>query len=287
MYISAQASRLNCSTTDSSLYPFSTFIINLTLALLMIHLKTWMGQGKKASPESAVDDEPEVDVRLFNDIYFSRAASLPTGAVSGVWAPFPRLPAELRRLIWLLFLRRHRMIDVTLGLQPGTAEREAGTPYPGDLPEGAGRRYYTARNHLGNVVSSRGYTVAIEGDRFAAWLSPLLWVNSEAREIALGFYRVHLPAPRRHPGRLLYLNPEYDVLYVRPCGKSGFLPAPDMPEHRREARLPGVLVDFLCDIRAYDPKDQGCAWFLLSSPPIQTFIAARAYPAVTGSPTLR
>ncbi|KAK4033117.1 hypothetical protein C8A01DRAFT_19911 [Parachaetomium inaequale] len=219
-------------------------------------MRTWLRQGRRPRSEPAIDDE--VDVRLFNNVYSSRAAPLPTGAVSDVWAPFCRLPAELRRLVWLLFLRRHRMIDVTLGLEPATVEREKGTPYPGDLSEGAKPRYYTHRNHLGNVVSSRGYTVAIEGDRFAAWLSPLLWVNSEARETALDFYRVRLPAPRRHPGRLLYLNPEYDVLYVRPCSKSEFLPAPDIPQHR-DPRPLAVLVDFICDIRAYDPKDQGIA----------------------------
>ena len=190
-----------------------------------------------------------MDVKLFNDLYFSRAAAAP-GPADLTWAPFPRLPPELRLHIWLLFLRRNRMIEV--GIRPDADE--VGGVYPGDV-EGK-PPFYSARNRLGNRVSGRGYTLVLKGDQgFAAALNPLLWVSSEARQAALGFYRVHLPFPGRHGEQLLYFNPDYDVLYAWPAyvyrtytATTPFLPIPNGAT---------LLVDLLCDMRAYDPKDQG------------------------------
>jgi hypothetical protein len=186
-----------------------------------------------------------MDVKLYNDVHFSRAAAPP---VDQGWAPFPRLPAELRLHIWLLFLRRRRMIEV--GVRP--AKDEEGGAYPGDDAEGQSR-FYARLNHLGNRVSGRGYTLVLKGGQgFATALNPLLGVSSEARQVALGFYRVHLPFPGRHGEQLLYFNPEYDVLSAWPAcvyRTEGFVPMPNAAT---------VLVDLLCDMRAYDPKDQGC-----------------------------
>jgi hypothetical protein len=102
--------------------------------------------------------------------------------------------------------------------------------------------WYTARNHLGRIVSGRGYTIEIGNLKggYSASLSPPLWVNREARQATLHFYRVHLPFPGLGADRVLYLNPEYDVLYLDGEKTYGIL-----------------LPDFLHDVRAYDPKDQG------------------------------
>jgi len=177
----------------------------------------------------------EVNYGLYNDLHFGRTTRLPLGHV---WAPFPRLPTELRLCIWRLFLCRHRMIEV--GIWPNADQN--GTHDPDNLPDPgeAEPRPYTARNLLGNLVSGPSYALVLRRQRFATTLNPLLWVSSEARQAALGCYRVHLPCPGLRGERLLYLNPEYDVVYVCP-ERSG---AP-------------LLVDFLCDVRAYDPKDRG------------------------------
>jgi hypothetical protein len=209
------------------------------------------------SDETIQDSE---DVRLFNDMYFSRVVPRP---IYDTWAPFPRLPPELRLHIWLLFLRRYRMLEI--GIAPARDEEAAS--YPGDLSDGVKGRYYIHRNPLGKLVSSRGYALVIEGQGFAQSLNPLLSVNREARHAALVFYRVHLPFPHQDGERQLYLNPEYDVLYVFPHHdhQSPSTTAVNLTLPWAASRL----VDFLCDIRAYDPKDRGCVtplpYLLLSS----------------------
>jgi hypothetical protein len=202
-----------------------------------------------------VIDNIDVDVRLFNDEHFRRA---PPPPLFDVFLPFPRLPAELRLDIWLLLLRRHRMIEV--GLYP--AEDEDATMYPGVHSDGAVKpRYYADRNSLGNIISSRGYTLQIECQGFATSLNPLLWVNSESRDITLNFYRVHMPFDKQQR-TMLYLNPEYDVLCVRP----EYIPRPYSVSAFDEPCHATMLADFLCDIRAYDPRGQGCV-FTFSFPP--------------------
>jgi hypothetical protein len=102
---------------------------------------------------------------------------------------------------------------------------------------------YTRRNHLGKIVSGRGYLLAIRGRGYAATLSPLLRVDSETRQLTLDFYRVHLPLRQGYDReRLLYLNPMYDTLLIEPDDMSV-----------------GVLFDFLQDIKAHDPRNQGYA----------------------------
>ncbi|KAK3940184.1 hypothetical protein QBC46DRAFT_459121 [Diplogelasinospora grovesii] len=200
--------------------------------------------------------------RLFNDVYFSRAAP----PACDTWAPCPRLPVELRLQIWLLLLRRHRMIEVVVCAD---ADDEGDTTYPGDAPDGSQPWYYTDRNHLGRIVSGRGYTLALDmaGRGYAASLNPLLWVNSEARQAALKFYRVHLPFPRQDGEQVLYLNPEHDVLYVRPAFGSR-----SAGDYRPRPRTATVLADFLHDVRAYDPKDQGVAHLALQTEYLRDFV---------------
>ena len=197
-------------------------------------------------------DATSQPLRLFNDVYFSRAATPPS---YDTWAPFSRLPAELRLHIWLLFLGRYRMIN--LGIH--VAEDENATAYPGDTADGVRSQYYINRNHLDKIVSGRGYTLVIRGRGYAASLNPLLWVNNEARQATLSFYRVHLPFPRQDGEQVLYLNPEYDVFCVRPEFRPKTLPP--SPEPRPQPPPRTLLADFLHDVKAYDPKNQGYVTF--------------------------
>lgn len=195
--------------------------------------------------------DPNTDIpptpRLFNDVYFGR----PHPALFETWSPFSRLPGDIRLQIWLTVLRRHRMLEITI--DPAYDEEDENT-YPG----GAGSRYYTERNHLGNIVSGRGYTLKIAGRGYAATFNPILWVNRESRDAALRYYyRVHLPFPHQHAGQILYLNPEHDVLHLSP--ESAWRQPPEhLPEW--ESWPLTILADFLHDVKAFDPKDQGYAF---------------------------
>ncbi|KAL2155732.1 hypothetical protein VTH82DRAFT_474 [Thermothelomyces myriococcoides] len=113
---------------------------------------------------------------------------------------------------------------------------------------------------MGKIVSGRGYTLSIKGrGSYAASLSPLLWVNREARHAALCFYHIRLPLPSPRGERVLYLNSEYDVLCVQPqYPYRAYV-------NRTPLRLATVLIDVLHDIRAYDYKDQGIAHLALTS----------------------
>lgn len=184
--------------------------------------------------------ETEAPARIYNDVHFRPRNQV----ICDSWALFPQLLPELRLHIWQVFLQQHRMIE--LGIRADGDEN------------GPQSHYYTDRNHLGNIVSGRNYSLTISGRGYTASLSPLLRVSSEARQAALDFYRVQLPFPLRDGERVLYLNPEYDVLYVRPEFRSPNMPPTDVQPKPRAA---SVLVDFLHDARAYDPKDKGFVLF--------------------------
>ncbi|KAJ9150099.1 hypothetical protein NKR19_g5403 [Coniochaeta hoffmannii] len=104
---------------------------------------------------------------------------------------------------------------------------------------------YIKTNTSGKLVSRLSYSInpgvgpPLESRRFP---SPLLAVNAEARQAALEFYHIRLPASvsDKHDGldATFYLNPDWD--YVR------FLP-----------QKPTDLLDFLWDTRACDLKGNG------------------------------
>ncbi|KAK4232799.1 hypothetical protein C8A03DRAFT_39567 [Achaetomium macrosporum] len=188
--------------------------------------------------------------RLFNDVHLGRWE--PPVPRSTTWTPFSRLPAELRLHVWLACLRRHRMIEIDIC----PAAEEDATTYPGD---GSQSRYYTDRNGLGNVVSGRSYVLSWSGRRrrgHAGSYSPLLWVNHESRRATLEFYRVHLPFFGLQREGVLYLNPAYDVVSIRSrWDESRTTPHPNPLT---------LLADFLHDVKAYDPKEQGVAHLVLN-----------------------
>ncbi|TGJ81610.1 hypothetical protein E0Z10_g7152 [Xylaria hypoxylon] len=145
---------------------------------------------------------------------------------------FPLLPAELRLDIWQFSLKRWRLIDIELA--PKDDEQDLGQD---EEPQ------HKRRNKLGNFISGAPYQVTANGPQL---LSKLLRVNSEARQAALNFYRVHIPCrlvvgEKEENGGILPLNPEFDILSIHPVFRDrdrGF-------------------VHFLYDMRAYDIQNIG------------------------------
>lgn len=207
--------------------------------------------------DPAMENNPSPTPLLFNDVYFNSWVK-PLAPSPPVWAPFPRLPFELRLRIWYLALQQHRMIELDLCHTAGedhvpnyAGGCDYGSHYTDDQDyvlsfaddsDGTG---YADRNHLGRIVSSRtpSYTCRLRGrGSYAASLSVLLRVSREARAAALSFYHIHLPLST---GEVLYLSSECDVVYVR-FRKIYYIKP-----------LNAMLVDLLHDARAYDYKDHG------------------------------
>jgi len=144
---------------------------------------------------------------------------------------FPALTTELRLRIWQSSIEQHRLLEVEVDRRWST----------GDAPT------YSTTNAHDKLVRGRNYTATVQGCHLH---SKLLRVNSESRQVALSFYRVHIPCyfrtgkfkdgTERTIKSTLYFNPEYDFM---------FLNAKHPPEH--------TFVDFLHDLREYDPKHIG------------------------------
>lgn len=147
-----------------------------------------------------------------------------------VFHPFPSLPKELRLQIWEDVVPQERMIRISL--QPHNGRRY-------ELAAAAPR--YLQRNHLHKPISGGRYRAVVRGRQLN---SKFLRVNSEARSVALGFYRIHIPVyltgSTYTERSVLYLNPEHDLLHIW-----------------ADAPVKDTLIDFLWDLKAYDPKGVG------------------------------
>ncbi|KAJ4397473.1 hypothetical protein N0V93_001702 [Gnomoniopsis smithogilvyi] len=143
---------------------------------------------------------------------------------------FPTLPKELRLQIWETAVPRERLIHISLKLHQGR-RYELATAEP----------RYLERNALRKPISGERYRAVAEGQQLN---SKFLRVNSEARCVALAFYRVHIPVylsgPKLTERTTLFFNPENDFLHIK-----------------AEAPIRETLIDFLWDLKAYDPKDIG------------------------------
>lgn len=117
------------------------------------------------------------------------------------------------------------------------------------LKSHGGRRYelaaaeprYLQRNSLRKPISGERYRAVVDGTQLN---SKFLCVNSEARSVALDFYRVHLPVYLTGPDyterTTLYFNPEHDFLHIV-----------------ADAPVKETFIDFLWDLKQYDPRDVG------------------------------
>lgn len=175
---------------------------------------------------------------LFNDVHFQ------SQSCDSVFFKFPYLPTELRQMIWSHSLRRRRWIPLRVVLP---------TDYLSYVDYGQSREkylrtpYYGARNSLGKIISGWDYHLAV--DKEDSTLSPLFGVSSEARQIALEFYRVRVPVRQclsLSSGRDLRLNPEYDVVFLKWAYRSY------------------LIAYILHDIKAHDPQDVGVVHLALN-----------------------
>jgi hypothetical protein len=148
---------------------------------------------------------------------------------------FQNLPTELRLQIWRHGLQQPRQIRI----------RNPRRRYTEPMGSNGVNKAYKFKNTLGNLVSCVVYSLnpgvgdAWESRRFP---SALMAVNVEARQAAMEFYYIQIPAVSRSKhqdaGPTIYLNPDWD--YVRFFTKA-----------------PTDMLDFLWDMRAYDPKGRG------------------------------
>ena len=155
---------------------------------------------------------------------------------------FPLLPPEIRLLIWHHSLRRQRIVDVAL-----EAYTQSETPY--------------------GCTDGKQHRVIVSGHQV---LSKLLRVNSEARQAALSFYRVHIPCQFFKPNRehvptpvTFYFNPEYDMLrfIFRSPATDAFIHFLYHLKHTYDPHGTGLLrlaVDIVSlndnDLRIFDPS---------------------------------
>lgn len=143
---------------------------------------------------------------------------------------FSDLPKEIRLQVWEDAVPRDRLIHLFL-----TAHKGRRYELADDKPR------YLERNALKKPISGERYRAVAEG---VSLHSKFLRVNSESRAVALQFYRVHIPVyltgANRTEKTALFFNPEHDFLHI----------VADAPVNK-------TLIDFVWDLKAYDPKDVG------------------------------
>jgi hypothetical protein len=144
-----------------------------------------------------------------------------------LFGQFLLLSPELRQYIWKIALKRYRLLEVEI--EPAS---EADNAPP-----------YSTKNALNNLISGQNYFATIQSHQLH---SKLLRINRESREVALRFYRVHIPCylqtsdgVERTLRTTLYFNPEFDFM------------------HLKSWREESPFIDFLHDLKAYDPQNVG------------------------------
>ncbi len=199
-------------------------------------------------PANPVPPPPEV-INLLNDKYCSPLPANPARC----FTLFPQLPVELRLCVWRSYLQRKRLVSITVW--------PFGEADDATAKAGQDACFYTGRNKLGKVVSGKAYELVTNTDHR---LSPLLSVNAEARGAALDYYRLRMPfcaAPGyvSDDARLVYLNPEFDIVHVNPPRQPAQFLRPDEPPTEVQEEVPAqdLFADFLHDCRAFDPRGRG------------------------------
>lgn len=169
--------------------------------------------------------DPQSNIAILN-------STLKTAPQDDTFPLFSSLPKELRLQIWEEAIPRERLLQISL-VNSQTADGEDDHPVR-----------YLEKNHLRKPISGHGYCILAEDARLD---HELLRVNSEARQAVLGFYRIHIPCYSAKSGtgedptrETLHINPEHDVLQIR-----------------ADAPVRQSLIDFLWDLKAYDPRGVG------------------------------
>lgn len=197
-----------------------------------------------------------------------------------VFTLFAKLVPELRMRIWEESLEGDRLVKIRVEPPPGYVESSPNSPEspPDDSPTPSIDSFrpsvgqplespqpstgqpgdsediplYSTANCLDKLISGRNYTATVDGSQIH---SKLLHINRESRSVALKFYRVHLPcyfetknSPHSGLKATLYLNPESDFIHLK-----------------SNKPVEYTFVDFLHDVKAYDPQDVGIVKLALSS----------------------
>ncbi|KAH8887006.1 hypothetical protein GQ53DRAFT_768840 [Thozetella sp. PMI_491] len=165
---------------------------------------------------------------------------------------FPCLPCEIRTLIWIFALEKHRFIRLyhdTINQWCGATDtyfQRNEERSPGSSPESffdiiptSGQRYLVNEGPSDGITSRR-------------LPSPVLAVNHESRLVAEQFYYLKLPAYDNHSSKtphVLYLNPNWDHVFL-------------------VATHPISLIKFLWDCRFHDYQERRGIKHLVLTPDI-------------------
>lgn len=185
---------------------------------------------------------------IFNDNL--GISPLTTQGENKTFPRFSQLIPELRLYIWKLCFPPRRVISLRIsqaGIPIRTPEGITGR-IRGDNGEAFGPPlHYTARNYLGNTVSSFPYRVHVP--YFDQWSHALKRVIRESREAFFSFYRIVFPTYHENgePEATLRVNTDTDILEVQM-----------VPLTRASA-----LTAFFHDVLANDPAGRGIAHLAL------------------------
>ena len=171
---------------------------------------------------------------LFNDCIHSQTEDLHEFPI------FSQLPLDISAAIWRCVLQCYRLIVIEVTEDnSNNNNNQADDPQNLPLSKSTHQEPLSSRkNSLGNTISERNYHLRITT---CHRLHPLFQVCHESRQAALQFYRVHIPSDFSTHGnqRCIYLNPEFDFLHIK------------------QQDAPHLLVDFVHDLKAYDPLGIG------------------------------
>lgn len=152
----------------------------------------------------------EAHLQIYNPAYQEQLGDFPQ---------FSLLPKELRLQIWRHALQRYRFVKVKIPILGRHFEDVQQEQLFGGLEE--------------ELPIVRGHQI----------LSKFLRVNSESREAALRFYRVHVPCRFKSgksikPGTLFF-NPEFDILEIHPGWRKN------------------IFAELVCGLKKFDPRGVG------------------------------
>lgn len=179
-----------------------------------------------AAPYTSFKPEPDPADNMPRRPHLELFNPDPSASDDASFQLFPDLPAEIRIVIWNHALQRNRLLRLVL-------ERRCKSP---SAPR------YTLLNSLGRPITGDHYRVVLKAK--APFLSELMRVNRESRDVAGAFYTAQIPCyvetGSRREKTVLRLNLDWDYLDITasPWWKEAYM-------------------DFIYDLRASDPRGRG------------------------------